>query len=37
MEKYAGKKELAYSDAILDKVAIVRIRITEINGKFSGY
>ncbi|WP_094228576.1 pyridoxamine 5'-phosphate oxidase family protein [Methanolobus psychrotolerans] len=37
MEKYAGAKDLSYTDTILDKVAIIRIEITEMTGKFSGY
>ncbi|WP_319507773.1 pyridoxamine 5'-phosphate oxidase family protein [uncultured Methanolobus sp.] len=37
MEKYAGEKKTSYNDAVLDKVAIVRINITEMTGKFSGY
>jgi hypothetical protein len=37
MEKYAGEVKDSYTDTILDKVAIVRIEITEMTGKFSGY
>lgn len=37
MDKYAGEPPSSYTDAILDKVAIIRIDITEIYGKFSGY
>jgi nitroimidazol reductase NimA-like FMN-containing flavoprotein (pyridoxamine 5'-phosphate oxidase superfamily) len=37
MEKYAGEKSLSYEDTILDKVAIIRVEITEMTGKRSGY
>lgn len=37
MEKYAGEKKPSYSDDILGKVAIIRIDITEMTGKKSGY
>ncbi|WP_406657491.1 pyridoxamine 5'-phosphate oxidase family protein [Methanolobus sp. ZRKC2] len=37
MEKYAGEMESSYSDDVVDKVAIIRIDITEITGKNSGY
>jgi Predicted flavin-nucleotide-binding protein len=37
MEKYAGEKKTSYNDTVLDKVAIFRIEITEMTGKFSGY
>ena len=37
MEKYAGEKKPSYSDEVLDKVAIIRIEIIGITGKFSGY
>lgn len=37
MEKYAGEMKDSYPDAILDKVAIIRIDITGMTGKFSGY
>ncbi|WP_321431071.1 pyridoxamine 5'-phosphate oxidase family protein [uncultured Methanolobus sp.] len=37
MEKYAGEVKDSYTDTILDKVAIIRIEITGMTGKFSGY
>lgn len=37
MEKYAGEKKPLYSGDILEKVAIIRIDITEMTGKKSGY
>lgn len=37
MEKYPGENDLCYEDAILNKVAIIRIDISEMTGKSSGY
>ncbi|MEZ5335155.1 MAG: hypothetical protein R2741_07930 [Methanolobus sp.] len=37
MEKYAGEVKSLYNDAVLGKVAVIRIEITELTGKFSGY
>lgn len=37
MEKYAGGKRNSYPDEVLGKVAIIRIDITGMTGKKSGY
>jgi len=37
MEHYSGKPHHHYPEAILDKVAVVRIDITTISGKKAGY
>ncbi|WP_340818403.1 pyridoxamine 5'-phosphate oxidase family protein [Methanolobus sp. WCC4] len=37
MEKYAGEMKNSYPDEVLGKVAVIRVDITEMTGKFSGY
>jgi len=37
MEKYAGKGSFTYKSEVLEKVAVISVRIEKITGKKSGY
>jgi nitroimidazol reductase NimA-like FMN-containing flavoprotein (pyridoxamine 5'-phosphate oxidase superfamily) len=37
MEKYSGKPGWSYGDASLEKIALIRIDLTELTGKRSGW
>jgi nitroimidazol reductase NimA-like FMN-containing flavoprotein (pyridoxamine 5'-phosphate oxidase superfamily) len=37
MDKYADETNDSYPDKVLSKTAIIKVEITELTGKFSGY